>query len=118
MKNRCYSAEAKTFENKLNECGITLSQFKTLTKMWDELLLGGQAECIDCLKDDIPERIYPITFLAEECATAYVKMSENEAAIVERVLLEANEQKAKEGAYCGSVIFDASDGMTEQEEDE
>lgn len=61
------------------------------------------------------EKIYPITFLAEECVTTYVRMQENEAAIVERVLSDANEQKVKEGAYCGSVIFNASDGMTEQE---
>ena len=52
MKNRCYTKEEKEFENKLVECRITLGQFKTLTKMWNELLPGGQAECCDLLKDD------------------------------------------------------------------
>ena len=115
MKNKCYTAEAKEFENKLNEYGITIEQFKSLTKMWDNLSLGGQAECGDLLKNVSLEKVYPVTFLADECETVYVKMTENEAAIIERVLNEANEQKSKTGAYCGSVIFSADEGMTDLE---
>ena len=50
MENKCITMEAKNFENKLNELGITLNQFHELRKVWYELSSGGQAEVNDMLK--------------------------------------------------------------------
>lgn len=59
MKNKCVSAEAKKFENKLNEVGISYNEFVDLRKSWDELTIGGKAEVEDMLhekgKQSIPE---------------------------------------------------------------
>lgn len=43
-ENKCYSYEAKNFENKLEELGITYNQFLALQKQWDELTVGAKAE--------------------------------------------------------------------------
>lgn len=51
MVNKCITMEAKNFENKLNDVGISLSQFNKLRKMWNELSAGGQAEVNDMLTD-------------------------------------------------------------------
>lgn len=49
LKNKCVSAEAKKFENKLNEVGISYNEFVDLRKSWDELTIAGQAEVDDML---------------------------------------------------------------------
>lgn len=100
---------------KENVCAASLHELLSTSDILAELLWETiDKVTIEPIKDtDV--KIYPLTFLAEEAVTVYVNMTENEAAIVERVLDEANELKAKEGAYCGSVIFSASEGMTEQE---
>lgn len=43
-ENKCYSYEAKNFENKIEELGITYNQFLALLKQWDELTVGAKAE--------------------------------------------------------------------------
>ena len=50
MANKCVSSEAKSFENKLNELGITYNQFKSIEKLYSELSIGGKAEVADMLK--------------------------------------------------------------------
>ena len=50
MKNKCVSTEAKKFENKLNEVGISYNEFVDLRKSWDELTIAGKAEVEDMLR--------------------------------------------------------------------
>lgn len=49
MKNKCYTHEARCFENKLNEIGITFAQYNNLYKMYCELSMGGKCEVADML---------------------------------------------------------------------
>ena len=50
MGNKCISFEAKNFENKLKEFGITYNQFVTLRTMHYELTEAGRAEVDNMLK--------------------------------------------------------------------
>lgn len=50
MGNKCISVEAKNFENKLKEFGITYNQFIALRTMHCELTEAGRAEVNDMLK--------------------------------------------------------------------
>lgn len=43
-ENQCYSYEAKNFENKLRDLGITYNQFIEVTKQYKELTVGAKAE--------------------------------------------------------------------------
>ena len=49
-KPHCYTMEAKHFEKKLNDIGISYNQFIQLRKIWKELTLAAQAEVNDLLK--------------------------------------------------------------------
>jgi len=48
IKNmKCYTMEARKFETKLNEAGITYNQFQELHKMWDELMDSASRAEVD-----------------------------------------------------------------------
>ena len=50
-RNKCYSFEAKNFENRLNELNITYEQFKELVKMHGEMTDAGRAEVNNLLRE-------------------------------------------------------------------
>lgn len=51
MANKCYTMEAKNFENKLNELGITYKQYLQLDIMHRELTQAGKIEVANLLSD-------------------------------------------------------------------
>lgn len=51
MANKCVTKEAKDFENKLKELGITYEQYKEIHKMHCELTVAGKAEVADMLQE-------------------------------------------------------------------
>lgn len=51
MANKCYTMEAKNFENKLNELGITYKQYMQLDIMHRELTQAGKIEVANLLSD-------------------------------------------------------------------
>lgn len=51
MANKCYTMEAKNFENKLNELGITYKQYLQLDIMYRELTQAGKIEVANLLSD-------------------------------------------------------------------
>ena len=50
MKNRCYTAGAKKFENKLTAANITYDGFCDLQKVWKEMTAAEQIEVDNLLK--------------------------------------------------------------------
>ena len=50
-KNRCYTKEARDFENRLNELEVTFDEFLELCDKYGALSIGAKAEVRDMLKD-------------------------------------------------------------------
>lgn len=73
-ENKCYSYEAKNFENKLEELGITYNQFLALWKQWDELTVGAKAEVDNILNK---HRCFNISM--QEAASDEGKSAEEQA---------------------------------------
>ena len=77
--SNCYTMEAKKFEARLNEIGITYNQFKELSKLHEELTLAGKAEVADVLTtypkppQKKKEEVMNLTTLTEEEKKAVVE---------------------------------------------